>query len=221
MREIIIKKNKTPQQITGNQLTDFTVLTAITSRQILLSLLDVGAFSIYLSDRTHFYRPLMKGYFKWRNQDKNRFHSLVNRLKKQGLIRAYYEGKKPVLALTEKGKKRALRAVIDTIQIIQPNVWDHKWHLIIFDIPEKNRSARTVFRKRLRDLGFFQVQKSVFIHPFDATDLVSGIRRSFNLNQEIQYIVADQIEQEIELINHFLAKGILTPQLIKQKMVKK
>ena len=40
-----------------------------------------------------------------------------------------------------------------------------KWRLVILDIPEKKR-RESRFWKKLKDMGFYQCQKSAWIHPF-------------------------------------------------------
>ncbi|MEK7461207.1 MAG: CRISPR-associated endonuclease Cas2 [Patescibacteria group bacterium] len=201
---------KKPKKIIGgNQFTDTLKISGKITTQILLGVLDLGTAYLYQGERNALNRELIKDYWRWREIDRKKFQKSLRDLRQRGFLRSYYEGKDLVLALTDKGKQRAQREVIGEIIMATPEVWDRKWHLVIFDIPEKNRFARTVFRERLQNLGFTKLQKSVFVYPFDATDLVAAIRQNFGLGPEIQYVVADQIEQEQALIEHFLSQGIL------------
>lgn len=196
--------------VSGNRLTDLGEAALATTRQILLTFVDLGTIGMSGGDVYRFYRQPLKIYWRWRRGDRQKFVKNLSRLQRQGYLRSYYQDKQLVYVLTKKGKQRAKRASLGEITLPNPAVWDRKWHLIIFDIPERNRLARTVFRQRLKELGFAQLQKSVFVHPFDASDLVSGIRQSFDLGPEIQYVKADQIEQEQKLIKHFMDQDILT-----------
>ena len=56
------------------------------------------------------------------------------------------------------------------MRINKPKKWDRKWRIILFDIPEKIRKARDVFRYHLNQLGFYEFQKSVFVHPYNCKD---------------------------------------------------
>src|SRR3989344_4076427 len=44
--------------------------------------------------------------------------------------------------------------------------WDGKWRIIIFDIPQELHRERNILRRRLRSMGFYMLQKSVFIFPY-------------------------------------------------------
>jgi CRISPR-associated endonuclease Cas2 len=197
-------------RIKGNQATDTAEMVALGTRQILLALLDLGSLVLDGHDPHRIHRNALETYWEWRQVDRRKFLQNIQRLRRKGIIRSYYQDKELVFALTKEGKQRAQRAQFSDVILVKPTIWNRKWHLIIFDIPERQRLARDVFRVKLRDLGFAKLQKSVFVHPFDATDLVDGIRKSFDLHEEIQYVVADQIEQEEMLIEHFLKKGVLT-----------
>ena len=43
--------------------------------------------------------------------------------------------------------------------------WDHKWRIIIFDIPERRRNARKIFRDKLKEWDCTKLQQSVFVTP--------------------------------------------------------
>jgi CRISPR-associated endonuclease Cas2 len=45
-------------------------------------------------------------------------------------------------------------------------VRDNMWKVIIFDIPEKQRSVRNFLRQRLTGLGFKKWQNSIWVSPF-------------------------------------------------------
>lgn len=211
MRESRSKEGK-DRRFSGNRLTDAAQIAALTAGEILLTLMvtiptKTSPYSLRSSD---FYRE-MSHLSRWRHEERQKFLAKIGRLRRRGLVRTYRRGKNLVMALTSEGETRARRMAIEAVTSPRPKRWDRQWHLIIFDIPEKARQSREVFRRKLRQLGFAQLQKSVFIHPFDATDLVAGIRQAFGLEREIRYVVVDQLEDEEELIHHFLKTKILSP----------
>ena len=71
------------------------------------------------------------------------------------------------IVLLEKGKKRALEYKLNEIKIKSPKYWDEKWRMITFDIPHSKKKTRDAMRYHLKRMGFYQYQKSVFVHPFD------------------------------------------------------
>ncbi len=91
-----------------------------------------------------------------------------HRLRKRGLIISKgEENGEVVYQLTSDGKRRILKFVLETIEIMPPKHWDGYWYLIMFDIPiRKKKSIRDSFRRKLKELGCYQFQRSVWVHPF-------------------------------------------------------
>ena len=54
--------------------------------------------------------------------------------------------------------------------------------MIIFDIPEKKKSAREALRDKLKDLGFAKLQDSVWITPFPCENEINFIKLVFDLS---------------------------------------
>ena len=101
--------------------------------------------------------------------------------------------------LTENGKKKALAYKIDEMKITEPARWDKKWRLVIFDIPEKKKRAREALREKLKELGFKELQKSVFVHPFESKDEVDFIVEFFAIRPYVRFLRSDFITNEADL----------------------
>ena len=101
----------------------------------------------------------------------------IKKLEKTGYVALTKTPKGVVARLLEKSAKRLRRILIEDIVLPkQPHRWDGKWRLYFFDIPEKHRAARDYLRRKLKDLGMFNVQRSVFVYPYDCRqelDLIS------------------------------------------------
>jgi phenylacetic acid degradation operon negative regulatory protein len=79
-------------------------------------------------------------------------------------------------SLTEKGDA-SLATILERIP--KPDQrWDYNWRMILFDIPESQRTVRQMFRLKLMDLGARMLQSSVWITP-DAT-IISKFQRIIN-----------------------------------------
>ncbi len=107
------------------------------------------------------------------------------------------------IILTELGIKKALRYNIDAISIRNPKKWDGKWRLVVFDIPEKMKKAREALRDKLRKLGFYQLQKSVFVFPFACHDEINFIVEFFELRPHVRIMTVLDVTNEAELKLHF------------------
>ncbi len=103
------------------------------------------------------------------------------------------------IVLTNEGKEKALTYNIDAMTIAQPKKWDGKWRLVLFDIPERRREARDALRGSLRRLGFYEYQKSAFIHPYPCQDEMDYVIEFFRIRPYVRLITAHQLDNELHL----------------------
>lgn len=98
------------------------------------------------------------------------FQRTVKGMLKVGEIEKVIRRGEPVFRITSRGGVKLRHSVPLAKRI--GKIWDGKWRLIIFDIPETEKMKREELRGKLKDLGFACWQKSVYITPFDvASDL--------------------------------------------------
>ncbi len=124
--------------------------------------------------------------------------------------------------LTEKGRLRIIKARIKLLHLIRKKSkknrkWDKKWRLLVFDIPEKRRRLRDDFRMHLRFLGFKQLQKSVWICPFEMDPEFQELVERYKLKQNIVTMVIDQ--KNID--GNEILKGLFFEKNFQQRIDKK
>ena len=107
------------------------------------------------------------------------------------------------LKITPNGKKRLAKANLDYLKIPQPKKWDKKWRLVIFDIPEKYKTGRDALTCKLKDLGFFPLQRSALVYPYPCRKEIEVITAAFGINQYVSYIETNHIDQQKHLIKRF------------------
>lgn len=145
---------------------------------------------------------------EWKEVERNYLRQIVREFYWDRLVseKENPDGTK-TLVLTEKGKKRALTFNFGKLKVKVPDSWDGLWHIVIFDIPEKYKWARLALRDKLLDLGFFQCQKSVYIHPYPCRDEVDFVVEFFRVRRFVRYGILAHITNEAELLLYFnLAK---------------
>ena len=94
----------------------------------------------------------------------------------------------------------------------EPPVWDGRWRLVIFDIPESLREARDHIRRLLKELGFQRLQLSVWIHPFPVLEEFEAIRDAYGVQNHLILLEVVEFKPSPELIKQFLK---LYPKLFK------
>ena len=85
------------------------------------------------------------------------------------------------IVLTNRGKREIKSFSIDTVNIIKPTKWDNKWRILIFDIPIRFRKGRDGLRWKIKELGFCQLQKSVWVYPYPCEKEISMVTDFFGV----------------------------------------
>lgn len=126
--------------------------------------------------------------------------STLKRLEQQKLVDwktpiRQAQGKKEEmhLQLTDTGKQKILRFVIDDLTIQKSKKWDKMWRVVLFDIPEKEKYAREIFRRKLRDMNFYQLRRSVFVHPFECKNEIAFLSHQLKIIRYVQYMLVKEI----------------------------
>jgi DNA-binding transcriptional regulator PaaX len=94
----------------------------------------------------------------------------LQRLEGCGYVKRRSQKGKKGFFVTKEGKK-----ALDDIYkhsfraIMHPKKWDKMWRVVTYDFPETERSARNSLRHVLLKSHFLQLQKSVWIFPYDST----------------------------------------------------
>lgn len=103
--------------------------------------------------------------------------------------------------LTEKGKQEVYKIILN--DKIKNKKWDKKWRILIFDIPERKRKFRDNLRITLLNIGFRQLQKSVWIFPYDVIDYLYDIVFGFKEGDWFEYIEANKISSQDKMKEWF------------------
>jgi virulence-associated protein VapD len=123
----------------------------------------------------------------------------MKRLKKQQLV----EQQGSVYILTKRGKRWILKYTLEDLTIPAPKVWDGKWRLVIYDVARHKAALRNIFRTTLRKIGFYNVQESVWLHPYPCEKEISFLRDYCGMGGDVIYVIAHKIENDGVYKTHF------------------
>jgi len=107
------------------------------------------------------------------------------------------------IVLTDNGKKKILKYDLDKIKVKRPIIWDGIWRLVIFDIPEDERRGRVALVEKLKELGFYPMQKSVFIYPYECKNEIDFITELFDLSPYVRFLRVKNTDIDLDLKNRF------------------
>ena len=105
--------------------------------------------------------------------------------------------------ITAKGKKRAEKAIFADLRIFPPKQWDRHWRIVFFDIPESRRYARVELTRKLRSLGFQQLQRSTWVHPFPCRQEIEVVATTIKVQRYLSYIETSYIDNQQALRKAF------------------
>lgn len=140
----------------------------------------------------------------WKKIDEKKLNEEIASLYRQKMIslKENPDGSFEML-LSEKGKLKAINYHFEKTRI-EPPGWDKKWRIVVFDIPEKQRKGRDALREKLKNLGFRELQKSVFVFPYECYDEIEFLVEFFQLRKYVRYGVLESIDNDLHLRKMFL-----------------
>lgn len=172
----------------------------------ILFMIAAGAIipaSLILPNLPLILKPFLKSLSKKTKTSHQSVIKSLTYLKRERLVGVVEKNNEQILILSEDGRRRILKFNADKMTIRRPKKWDGYWRVVLFDIPEQEREGRDTLRSALKRLGFYQLQKSCFVHPFDCKDEVDFITELFHISHHTNFIIAKSIEGENILEDFF------------------
>ena len=127
----------------------------------------------------------------------------VKILKKGSFIHRVRTRNGYAIHLTERGEAALARFEIGNLKLKNPEKWDGKWRLIIFDIREWHKHVRNRVRELLVQNNFLWLQDSVWIYPFPCEEFAELIKTGYGVRHELLYLVVSSMAYDERLRNHF------------------
>lgn len=123
----------------------------------------------------------------------------VQNLKNRKILRKVNGG----YLFTKAGKKWFKQRSNDYF-FLKNKKWDHQWRIVIFDIPQEMYRQRNNFRNKLKSFGFYMLQKSVFVFPYQCEEELGDICGDLGISEYVDIITAHKIGfKEVEILEYF------------------
>lgn len=131
----------------------------------------------------------------------------LKRLHRRGYVRVVEKGDELFMQLTPEGKRVLEKVRLQTFTIPVPKQWDGFWRFVAFDIPEEKHHTRALFRMKLRELGFAQLQKSLLAHPYPCEREIALVSEQLGVSSFVHCILAKSFNGDKKLQNRFKLQG--------------
>ena len=152
--------------------------------------------SLFASNAAQLLRPLLRWRKNWGKIDKRRIQDAINRLNNKRLIELTGKSDEVYIKITASGKNLLRRFDYDNLGLLKARTWNRKWHLIIFDIPEKKKRERNALSEKLKYLGLYPLQESVFIYPYNCRDEIDFICEFLLISRYVNYCIIESIDKK-------------------------
>lgn len=180
-------------------LTGYWKINTLTKDTILKLALG-GAFILVSITSPYFLHRIAENYFKEKN--KKAIYARARKLrelekKKIVSFKELSDGKIKI-ELTHKGNLIAREYNLNNLKLNKPKIWDKKWRVIMYDIPDYHKKARDAFRHKIREMGLYPIQKSVWVSPYDCMPEIEFLCAVFDIdiNSHVYQITTTSIPNE-------------------------
>lgn len=124
-------------------------------------------------------------------------------LQQQKLIEINEKPNETKIKITDKGGQKILKYNFEKMDIQIQEKWDRKWRVVIYDIANLKRSLRNMFREKIKSLGLYPLQESVYLFPYPCFNEIEFLRQYFGVGAEIIYLEVLKIENESVYKDYF------------------
>lgn len=120
----------------------------------------------------------------------------LHRLEKQKLVKIGEENGVQVIKITSQGRKRLIKMALDELAVEKPKIWDGRWRLVSFDLPEKLANTRKVLVEYLKAWGFYPLHESVYLHAYPCFKQVEFLREYLGVGEYVTVMIVSEIEND-------------------------
>lgn len=120
-------------------------------------------------------------------------------LKQSGYIRMRRTKGDFKLLLTRLGRKLLRKLNFKTLIIKRDKQWDGKWWQVAADIPtKKHKAGADMMRQKLKDLGLFSLQRTLWFYPFDPRDEIEFITNHYGIGRFVTVMEVSRLDKDDE-----------------------
>jgi len=188
-REELVRRTKDVGLVAGKTLLTLLVIGGVMS----VVALSPNLFTVYgrFARRRTFFQKR-----SW--QDATRY------LRQKKFIELRGKGRnEKTIHLNSRGLNFTLTKAFRELRIHKPKEWDRMWRIVIFDVPDQDKWMRDEFRRKLKELGFYQMQKSVFVFPYPCENELRFLVDLFSMHRYTRLIRTEFLEGDRDIKDYF------------------
>lgn len=166
---------------------------------IVLPGLTVAAGAVMKAKRKHDWQENQKA---WKKFNVPLLKRNLQRLYENKLVEVVRENGQEVIKLSQKGQTKYLRYKMENWSE-QDKGWDGKWRVVLYDISKLKKDKQESFRRMLKQMNFWPLQKSVYLTPYRCQEAINYLREYFNIGEEVILLEVSKLENEAYYKQYF------------------
>lgn len=127
----------------------------------------------------------------------------LQRLEEQKLVEESLENGMQIIKITSQGRQKVLRMALNDLEIKKPKIWDRRWRLVSFDLPETMAKTRKVLVEYLSAWRFYPLHKSVYLHAYPCLKEVDFLREYLGIGKFVRTFTIIEIENDRQFRSFF------------------
>lgn len=139
----------------------------------------------------------------WKQFNQGYLRQTLRRLERQKLVEVRKINGKEQITITDTGKTKLLTYSLAELEVPKQKNWDKKWRIVIYDIPNKKKRLQKLMRETLKNLGFLQIQESVYINPYPCYKEIEFLRTYYRMDEYIKYLLVEKLEDDSAYKTYF------------------
>lgn len=175
-----------------------------------LTVLGIGATITAAALAPKAASSLLKTFYKkennwdsWKQFNQGYLRQTLRRLERQKLVEVRKINGKEQITITDTGKTKLLTYSLAELEVPKQKNWDKKWRIVIYDIPNKKKRLQKLMRETLKNLGFLQIQESVYINPYPCYKEIEFLRTYYRMDEYIKYLLVEKLEDDSAYKTYF------------------
>ncbi len=137
-------------------------------------------------------------------KDRYRIKRSVAGLEREGFIkRRNMRSQTGEYQLTEKGYGYMRKVMLKHVSIPRTTMWDKRWRVLMFDIPEDLVHIRREVSVLIREMGMKKMQNSVFVSPYPCVKEIKKLAEYYSVEKYLIYLETETLSCAEELRTHF------------------
>lgn len=160
--------------------------------------LSVVAPNIFYAIGKIFYEP--RGRHKIpRKEAAEKISGAFYYLKRHNLVKVRPKGRDFLVSLTSLGQRRFAKMSFESLQIKKPKRWDGHWWQVAADIPTKKyKRGADLLRMKLKELGFFPLQRTLWLYPFDPRREIEFVIDQYGIGRFVTVMEVNRLDRDDE-----------------------